>query len=176
MKNSRQDEDFEEELRTEYIQYDAVSDVDFISGTAERVADMLKSMDLIIYVLVIAAGLLAFVVLYNLNNINISERRRELAALKVLGFFDQEVSAYVNRENVLLTIIGTGVGAGLGIGLHRFVIQTAEIDMLMFGRAIAPASCLYSVLLTFAFSAFVNGVMFFKLRKIDMVESLKSVE
>ena len=96
--------------------------------------------------------------------------------MKVLGFFDQEVSAYVNRENVLLTIIGTGVGAGLGIGLHRFVIQTAEIDMLMFGRAIAPASCLYSVLLTFAFSAFVNGVMFFKLRKIDMVESLKSVE
>lgn len=176
IKNTRQDEAFEEELRTEYIQYDAVSDVDFISGTAERVSDMLKSMDLIIYVLVIAAGLLAFVVLYNLNNINISERRRELAALKVLGFFDQEVSAYVNRENVLLTIIGTGVGAGLGIVLHRFVIQTAEIDMLMFGRAIAPASCLYSVLLTFAFSAFVNGVMFFKLRKIDMVESLKSVE
>ena len=176
MKNSRQDEDFEEELRTEYIQYDAVSDVDFISGTAERVADMLKSMDLIIYVLVIAAGLLAFVVLYNLNNININERRRELATLKVLGFFDQEVSAYVNRENILLTIIGTGVGVGLGLLLHQFVIQTAEIDMLMFGRAIAPASYLYSVLLTFAFSALVNGAMFFKLQSIDMVESLKSVE
>ena len=176
IKNDRQDEAFEEELRTEYIRYDAVADVDFISGTAERVADMLKSMDLIIYVLVIAAGLLAFVVLYNLNNININERRRELATLKVLGFFDQEVSAYVNRENVLLTVIGTGVGVGLGILLHRFVVQTAEIDMLMFGRDIAPASYVYSVLLTFVFSAFVNGVMFFKLRKIDMVESLKSVE
>ena len=176
IKTKQQDEAFEEELRTEYIAYDAVSDVDFITGTAERVADMLKSMDLIIYVLVIAAGLLAFVVLYNLNNININERRRELATLKVLGFFDPEVSAYVNRENVLLTVIGTGVGVGLGILLHRFVIETAEIDMLMFGRAIAPVSYLYSVVLTFVFSALVNGAMFFKLRKIDMVESLKSVE
>ena len=171
-----QEEDFEEELRTEYIRYEAVSDVDFISGTAERVADMLRSMDLIIYVLVIAAGLLAFVVLYNLNNININERRRELATLKVLGFFDPEVSAYVNRENVLLTLIGTGVGVFLGILLHRFMIKTAEIDMLMFGRTIAPKSYIYSVLLTFVFSALVNGAMFFKLRKIDMVESLKSVE
>lgn len=176
MNNQKQDKESEEELRTEYIQYSAVSDVDFISGTAKRVADMLRSMDLIIYVLVAAAGLLAFVVLYNLNNININERRRELATLKVLGFFDQEVSAYVNRENVLLTVIGTGVGAGLGILLHRFVIQTAEIDMLMFGRDIAPVSYLYSVLLTFVFSAIVNGAMFFKLRNIDMVESLKSVE
>lgn len=176
IKTRQQDDDFEEELRTDYIQYEAVSDVDFISGTAQRVADMLRSMDLIIYVLVIAAGLLAFVVLYNLNNININERRRELATLKVLGFFDPEVSAYVNRENVLLTVIGTGVGVFLGILLHRFVIKTAEIDMLMFGRTIAPVSYIYSVLLTFVFSAIVNGAMFFKLRKIDMVESLKSVE
>lgn len=176
VKTRQQDDDFEEELRTDYIQYEAVSDVDFISGTAQRVADMLRSMDLIIYVLVIAAGLLAFVVLYNLNNININERRRELATLKVLGFFDPEVSAYVNRENVLLTVIGTGVGVFLGILLHRFVIKTAEIDMLMFGRTIAPKSYIYSVLLTFVFSALVNGAMFFKLRKIDMVESLKSVE
>lgn len=176
IKTRQQDEGFEEELRTDYIQYEAVSDVDFISGTAERVADMLRSMDLIIYVLVIAAGLLAFVVLYNLNNININERRRELATLKVLGFFDPEVSAYVNRENVLLTVIGTGVGVFLGILLHQFVIKTAEIDMLMFGRTIAPKSYVYSVLLTFVFSALVNGAMFFKLRKIDMVESLKSVE
>ena len=176
IKTRQQDEEFEEELRTDYIQYEAVSDVDFISGTAQRVADMLRSMDLIIYVLVIAAGLLAFVVLYNLNNININERRRELATLKVLGFFDPEVSAYVNRENVLLTVIGTGVGVFLGILLHQFVIKTAEIDMLMFGRTIAPKSYVYSVLLTFVFSALVNGAMFFKLRKIDMVESLKSVE
>ncbi len=176
LKNEQQGEELEEALRTEYIQLSAVSDVEFISGTAGRVADMLKSMDLIIYVLVAAAGLLAFVVLYNLNNININERRRELATLKVLGFFDQEVSAYVNRENVLLTLIGTGVGVLLGILLHRFVIQTAEVDMLMFGREIAPASYLYSIVLTFAFSAVVNGAMFFRLKRIDMVESLKSVE
>ena len=176
MKNDRQDEAFEEELRTEYIGYDAVSDVDFISGTAERVADMLKSMDLIIYVLVIAAGLLAFVVLYNLNNINVSERRRELATLKVLGFFDGEVSAYVNRENVILTFLGAFAGVFLGRLLHRFIIVTAEIDILMFGRDIALKSYVYSVFLTFLFSAVVNGVMFFRLKKIDMVESMKSVE
>lgn len=176
LKNEQQGEALEDALRTEYIQLSAVSDVDFISGTAQRVADMLKSMDMIIYVLVVAAGLLAFVVLYNLNNININERRRELATLKVLGFFDGEVSAYVNRENVLLTLIGTGVGVFLGILLHRFVIQTAEIDMLMFGREIASASYLYSIVLTFVFSAVVNGAMFFRLRRIDMVESLKSVE
>ena len=137
---------------------------------------MLKSMDLIIYVLVAAAGLLAFVVLYNLNNINISERKRELATLKVLGFFDGEVSSYVNRENILLTLIGTGAGVFLGMALHRFIIVTAEVDMLMFGRMIAGKSYLYSILITFAFSAVVNGVMFFKLRGIDMIESLKSVE
>ena len=119
---------------------------------------------------------LAFVVLYNLNNINISERKRELATLKVLGFFDGEVSSYVNRENILLTLIGTGAGVFLGMALHRFIIVTAEVDMLMFGRMIAGKSYLYSILITFAFSAVVNGVMFFKLRGIDMIESLKSVE
>ena len=137
---------------------------------------MLQSMDTIIYVLVVAAGLLAFVVLYNLNNINVSERRRELATLKVLGFFDGEVSDYVNRENVLLTIFGAALGVVLGRILHGFIIVTAEIDMLMFGREIRGKSYVYSVLLTFLFSAIVNGVMYFKLKKIDMVESMKSVE
>lgn len=166
----------ERAMQEEYMTLDAVSDVTFISGTAERIADMLRSMDLIIYVLVIAAGLLAFIVLYNLNNININERKRELATLKVLGFFDQEVLDYVNRENVMLTLFGTFAGIGLGILLHRFVIVTAEIDMLMFGRIITVKSYIYSILLTFVFSAVVNGVMFFRLRAIDMVESLKSVE
>ena len=170
------EEAFEEELRRDYTRLEAVSNVTFVSTMAQRVADMLKSMDTIIYVLVIAAGLLAFVVLYNLNNINVSERKRELATLKVLGFFDGEVSAYVNRENVLLTVFGAGAGVVLGRLLHRFIIVTAEIDMLMFGREIEGKSYVYSVLLTFLFSMIVNGVMHFKLKKIDMVESMKSVE
>ena len=136
----------------------------------------MHSLDLVIWVLIISAGFLAFVVLYNLNTINITERRRELATLKVLGFYDGEVAGYVYRENVLLTVIGTAAGILIGIWLHRFVITSAEIDMLMFGQNIAPLSFLWSALLTFAFSVMVNGIMFFALRRIDMIESLKSVE
>ena len=131
---------------------------------------------LVIAVLVISAGMLAFIVLYNLNNINISERKRELATLKVLGFFDGEVSAYVNRENIMLTVIGTAVGLLMGVALHRYVMTTVETDTLMFGRVIQAHSYVFSILLTFAFSIIVNGMQYFKLRKIDMVESLKSVE
>ncbi len=174
--NVQNDGDFEERLQADYMEKDAVYGVSFTSGTAQHVADLLQSMDLIIYVLVIAAGLLAFVVLYNLNNININERRRELATLKVLGFFDREVSGYVNRENVLLTILGTAAGIVFGILLHRFVVTTAETETLMFGRIIRAKSYVYSVILTFVFSAAVNFAMFFKLKGIDMVESLKSVE
>ena len=169
-------EDAEETVQEEYMKLSAVADVTYISGTAERMSDMLKSMDLIIYVLVVAAGLLAFVVLYNLNNININERKRELATLKVLGFHDKEVLEYVNRENVMLTVLGAMAGVVLGIILHRFVIMTAEVDLMMFGREIKLKSYIYSILLTFLFSTVINGAMFFKLRAIDMVESLKSVE
>ena len=150
--------------------------VSFLSGTSARVRDMLRSMDTLIYVLVISAGLLAFVVLFNLNHINITERRRELATLRVLGFYEEEVSRYVFRENVVLTVIGAGVGAGLGVLLHRFVIVTAEIDTMMFGRQIAGLSFVYSILLTFLFSGIVNVGMHVTLKKINMVESLKSVE
>jgi putative ABC transport system permease protein len=130
----------------------------------------------VVYVLIIAAGALAFVVLYNLNNININERRRELATIKVLGFYNNETAAYVYRENIILTIIGILFGIVFGIILHRFVIVTVEVDLVMFGRNIDPSSFIYSILLTFLFSAFVNFVMYFKLKKINMVESLKSVE
>ena len=148
-----------------------------MAGELQRtVQDMLKSLDMVIWVLIISAGLLAFVVLYNLNNINITERRRELATLKVLGFYDGEVAAYVYRENIYLTVIGIWVGVVLGMILHRYVILTCEIDLMMFGRTIRPMSYVYSMLITALFSLFVNGVMFFRLRKIDMVESLKSVE
>ena len=137
---------------------------------------MLTSLDSVFVVLVLSAGMLAFVVLYNLNNINITERRRELATLKVLGFYDGEVSAYVYRENVVLTLIGAALGCLLGKVLHQFVILTVEIDTVMFGRNIDLSSFVYSVLITIGFSCFVNWVMYFKLKKIDMVESLKSVE
>lgn len=170
------DEAFEEQVQAEYMDLDAVQSVTFISGTAETVYDMLDTMNVVIAVLVISAGMLAFIVLYNLNNINISERKRELATLKVLGFFDGEVSAYVNRENIMLTVIGTAVGLLMGVALHRYVMTTVETDTLMFGRVIRVHSYIYSILLTFAFSIIVNGMQYFKLRKIDMVESLKSVE
>lgn len=176
LKTAQTDEAFEAQLQEEYMALDAAASVTFTSGTAEYIDDMLGSMDVVIAVLVIAAGLLAFVVLYNLNNINISERKRELATLKVLGFHDSEVLAYVNRENVLLTILGAAAGALMGAALHQFVIQTAETDTMMFGRTVMLHSYIYSVLLTFVFSAVVNGLEFFRLRKIDMVESLKSVE
>ncbi len=170
------DEAFEAQLQEDYMELEAVSGVSFTTGMVETVDEILDTMNVVILVLVISAGMLAFIVLYNLNNINISERKRELATLKVLGFFDNEVSAYVNRENILLTVIGTAVGILFGILLHQFVSQTAETDTLMFGRTIDGPSFLYSVLLTFVFSFIVNGVLFFKLKKIDMVESLKSVE
>ena len=125
---------------------------------------------------IVSAGMLAFVVLYNLNSINITERQRELATLKVLGFYDVEVAEYVFRENILLTLIGAFVGVIFGKVLHLFVIQTVEVDAAMFGRSIYLPSYIYSFLFTIGFSLFVNWVMYFKLKKIDMVESLKSIE
>lgn len=127
-------------------------------------------------VLIVSAGLLAFVVLYNLNNINITERQRELATLKVLGFFDGEVASYVYRENMVLTLFGVIAGMGIGTFLHHCVIQTVEVDMMMFGRNVFPRSYGWSALITLAFALFVNFMMFYRLRKIDMIESLKSVE
>lgn len=138
--------------------------------------DMLVSLNIVMVVLVISAGMLAFVVLYNLNNINITERKRELATLKVLGFYPGEVAQYVYRENIILTVFGAMAGIILGKFLHQFVIVTVEIDSAMFGRNIDFSSFVYGFLITIGFSAFVNGVMYFKLKKIDMVESLKSVE
>lgn len=150
--------------------------VTYTYNIQNQLDDMLESLDIVIVVLIISAGLLAFVVLYNLNNINITERKRELATIKVLGFYDKEVSAYVFRENILLTIIGVAVGVVLGSMLHRFVIVTVEIDSVMFTRIIENISFVLSAALTCLFSFLVNAVMYFKLKKIDMVESLKSVE
>lgn len=172
-------EDAESDLETlgnAILKYPAALSISYTSSTAGQVERMLGSLGAVIWVLIISAGMLAFVVLYNLNNINITERQRELATLKVLGFYDGEVSQYVFRENVLLSFIGILAGAVFGIFLHRYVITTVEVDAVMFGRNIKPISFVYSGIITFGFSMFVNMVMHFKLKKINMVESLKSVE
>ena len=172
-------EDAESDLETlgnAILKYPAALSISYTSSTAGQVERMLGSLGAVIWVLIISAGMLAFVVLYNLNNINITERQRELATLKVLGFYDGEVSQYVFRENVLLSFIGILAGAVFGILLHRYVITTVEVDAVMFGRNIKPISFVYSGIITFGFSMFVNMVMHFKLKKINMVESLKSVE
>ncbi|MHB8132305.1 MAG: ABC transporter permease, partial [Mobilitalea sp.] len=158
------------------LQIPAAGGVFYTRYYQDLMSNVLVSLNIVVWVLILAAGALAFIVLYNLNNININERRRELATIKVLGFYNNEMAAYVYRENIILTIIGAAFGVIFGIILHHYVIITVEIDQVMFGRNIDPSSFLYSILLTFLFSAFVNFVMFFKLKKIDMVESLKSVE
>lgn len=166
----------QDNLRAKLMDLDAVNGITFVTKAAEHMEDMLKSLDRIIYIIVVAAAILAFVVLYNLNNINICERQRELATLKVLGFQDTEVSMYVFRENIWLTLFGSVIGIFIGIVLHRFVIVTAEVDFTMFVRTIEGASYGWSIALTLTFSALVNLVMHYNLTKIDMVESLKSAE
>ena len=166
----------ESEVGNEILKHPAALSISYTSSLEAQLHRMLGALDTVIIVLIISAGMLAFVVLYNLNNVNITERQRELATLKVLGFYDTEVSAYVYRENVILTLIGVLAGAVFGIFLHRYIIRTVEVDAVMFGRNINPVSFLYCGLLTIGFSMIVNLFMHQKLKKIDMVESLKSVE
>ena len=165
-----------DEVGTQILEQEGALSVSYTTDLKQQVDDMLESLDIVIVVLIISAGMLAFVVLYNLNNISITERKRELATLKVLGFYSGEVCAYVYRENIILTLIGSLFGMILGKILHQFIIVTVEIDSVMFGRNVDVSSFLYAFLLTVVFSCFVNGVMYFKLKKINMVESLKSVE
>lgn len=153
-----------------------VNGVSFNDSIRENFDNMIKSLNYVIIVIIVSAGALAFTVLYNLTNVNISERIREIATIKVLGFYDKEVSAYIYRENVLLTIFGILFGEGLGILLHRFIMLTVEIDNMMFGRNIDLPSYIISALLTIVFAVLVNIVMFYKLKRVKMVESLKSVD
>ena len=166
----------EEEIGSEILEQPGVYNVSYTSDTKKEINDMLQALVLVIIVLIITAALLAYVVLYNLNNVNITERRRELATLKVLGFYDMEVAQYVYHENILLTAIGIVAGVFMGIILHQYIIHTIRVDMVMFGQHVSAVSFLISAVLTAVFSAFVNFVMYFKLKEIDMVESLKSVE
>ena len=166
----------EETLGNTFMKVDGIDSVTFYSGIASSFEDTISSLSFIVVVLIISAGMLAFVVLYNLTNVNISERLREIATIKVLGFYDKEVSAYVYRENIILSLIGALAGLILGIGLHAMIMSLAELDTVMFGRNIDTISFVYSVLITMGFSIIVNLVMYRKLQKIPMVESLKSVE
>ena len=168
--------DRERELAERLLKYEAVAGISLVSDMNQTILDMLGSLDTVVWVLIISAGLLAFVVLYNLNNINITERRRELATIRLLGFYDMELAMYVYRENILLTGIGIVAGVFLGNILHQFVIRTAEVDLIMFGRVAHPVSYLWGAGLTVLFAVLVNGAMFYQLKKINMVESLKSVE
>lgn len=161
---------------TELMDNNEISAVAFTSNTIESLGHILDSLNYIVLVIVIAAALLAFIVLYNLSNININERYKEIATLKVLGFNRSEVSAYISRENTILAVIGTLIGLVIGIPLHRLVVSIAEVDVVRFGRAISPLSFLYAAVLSVIFTLLVNLVMRIRLKKIDMVESLKSVE
>ncbi|MGX8852268.1 FtsX-like permease family protein [Amedibacillus sp. YH-ame10] len=166
----------ESKIGNKYMQDDMIQSVSFYSSIASSFEKTVDSLSFVVVVLIISAGLLAFVVLYNLTNVNISERLREIATIKVLGFYDNEVSAYVYRENIFLTIIGGFVGLFLGIALHGLIMDLAELDNVMFGRNIDMSSFMYSFLITVAFAIIVNLAMFNKLKKVPMVESLKSVE
>ncbi|NLZ39486.1 MAG: FtsX-like permease family protein [Firmicutes bacterium] len=172
----RPDEIVEQQFKESLMREESVLGVALIKTFRKEFHDSMSSLDYIVWILIIAAGALAFVVLYNLTNINITERIREIATIKVLGFRDREVSAYVYRENIILVLLGTILGLIMGVFLHKYVIVTMEVDNMMFGQEIMPASYFFAVVLTFLFSALVNFFMFFRLQKVDMVESLKSVE
>lgn len=153
-----------------------VSYLQFSGDLRETFSQMIEKLNFVVYVLIFSAGALAIIVLYNLNNINICERRRELATIKVLGFYEPEVASYVFRESFVLTLLGDAVGLLLGILLHRFVIQTVELDMVMFGRDIAAMSFLLATALTLLFSLLVSLLSLPVIRKVDMVDSLKANE
>lgn len=165
-----------DEFSEKMLNADKVMTVTINAASMSKIHDVLSIMDLVTVVLIVSAGALALVVLYNLTSVNITERIREIATLKVLGFYDFEVSTYVFRENIILSLIGAAAGLGLGTALCMFVIETAEIDEVMFGRTIHPLSYLWAFLVTAAFSLLVNVLMSGVLKKISMVESLKSVE
>ncbi|MEG0683292.1 MAG: ABC transporter permease, partial [Raoultibacter sp.] len=164
------------ELSEDLRAIEGVKTVAYNDETIESYQKMLSSVNMIVVVLVVAAAALAFIVLYNLTNININERQREIATIKVLGFTPHEVNAYIYRETILLTLIGCAVGLVLGIFMEGFVVITAEVDQVMFGRSIHVLSFVGAFVLTLVFSVLVTFFMRHKLAKIDMVESLKANE
>lgn len=176
VKTKNMTEKEEKEFASKLKEIPGVSSITFTSSTRHIFDDTMDNFAYVSLILIVSAGALAFVVLYNLSSVNISERRRELATIKVLGFYDKEVYQYINRENTILTLIGILLGLGIGNILTMYIIKTCEIDMLMFDPTIALASYIYAILITAAFAILVNVILYFSLKKIDMIESLKSVE
>lgn len=164
------------EVSAALMKADGVTAVTVNSDMLNRISQMMSCMNYIVIIIIICAGALAFIVLYNLNNINITERVREIATIKVLGFYPKETASYVFRENMVLTAIGCGLGLILGKWFHRFVMGEIQIDMVSFNVQINAVSYLFSVLLTMGFAWIVNCMMTGKLERINMAESLKSID
>ncbi len=168
--------DLEDAIASDWLARDGVVAVNFTGNIVKSSADSISSLSIVVVVMLLSAGALAAVVLYNLTNINISERVREIATIRVLGFYDMEVYKYIFRENVVLSVIGIIVGLFLGVLLNGFIINTVETDIAMFARGIEPTSFIYSVVFTLAFTFIVNILMTPIIKRISMVESLKSIE
>lgn len=160
----------------DYVKSQHFGNITYIDDIGSDFYSQVQSVDMVVVILIVCAGLLNFIVLYNLTNINIQERKSEIATIKVLGFRKKEVYDYVFRENIMLSIIGSIVGMGLGFVLHQFIIRTVELDMTMFVRNLSPYSYMIAVIITIAFTMFINLTMRHVLNKVDMVESLKSIE
>ena len=169
-------ETVEDRLGKQILENTNISTISFTSKSKSMFDDVMQNMKFVVWILIVAAALLAFVVLYNLANVNISERIRELATIKVLGFYDKEVYDYVNRETTILTVIGILFGLVGGYFLNMFIIKTCELDILMFDSSISVWTYVYAAGLTVLFTGIVNVATYFALKKIDMIESLKSVE
>ena len=170
------DEPARDAISADLLAMEQVASLSFTQDNVAQVLNMLNSIDAVVVLIIVCAASLAFVVLYNLSNINIAERVKEIATIKVLGFYDPEVYAYVNRESVVLTLIGTLFGLAGGIVLHGFIIRTVEVDAVMFGREVSGMSFVYAAALTLLFSTLVNLVMQRLLKRISMVESMKAPE
>lgn len=168
--------EFEDRLSKDLLNKEGIKSVNFNTVIKDDFEDTIHSLNYVVMVMILSAGTLAFVVLYNLTNVNISERIREIATIKVLGFYDREVSVYIYRENTVLTVIGTLIGLILGVFLHRYIMTTVEMDNIMFGLDIELKSYIISIIMTLGFAIFVNFAMYYKLKNVKMVESLKSVD
>ncbi|MDN6626420.1 MAG: ABC transporter permease, partial [Pisciglobus halotolerans] len=167
---------WEDQFGKELTDQSAVEGVNFVRSVSDAFQSTLNSLDVVTIILVVSAALLAFVVLYNLTNINVSERVRELSTIKVLGFYDNEVTMYIYRENIILTFMGIIAGLLFGYFLHGFVLQTVEIDQMMFSPVISVSSYIFASILTLVFSTIVMIAMHIKLKNIDMLEALKTIE
>ena len=176
VKAKEMSEETQNQLSENLLQIEGVASVLLMPNIMQSISDMLSTMDYVVIVLIITSAMLAFVVLYNLANINIGERKREIATLKVLGFQDKEVDSYINKETIIFTLIGVILGLVFGVFLTNIIIGTIEIDLLKFDIKILPTSYLLSAMITIGFSVIVNNIIHFVLKKIDMIESLKSVE